>query len=451
MAGEQKNPILLYALIILTGLGYYYFGYHLDRSSFYELIGLYTFLFSSFIWMIYKFPDRTKLLWSTALLFRVIFLFALPNLSQDFYRFIWDGNMIWEGLNPYLYTPSSFLETGEMPFRGGKALIDGMGSLSAGNFTNYPPLNQLCFAIATILPGAELIGAVIIMRLMMITADIGTFYFGSKLLSNLGISRSRIFWFILNPFIIIELTGNLHFEGIMIFFLVLALYLLQKGKWILSAAVLACSISIKLIPLMFLPLLIQQLRFRSIRYYGLVGVLTLISFLPFYSSEFVTNFSGTIGLWFQKFEFNASLYYVARAIGYTFRGYNEIAIIGSYIPYIVVVFILTVSLLRNNRSSIALITAMLLCLTFYFFTSTTVHPWYIATLVALSIFTRYRFALVWSFVVMLSYWAYGQADFKEDLWLIGLEYGIVFGLFIMEIFGINLLRRIKASSVDSPH
>ncbi|NNL79080.1 MAG: hypothetical protein HKO67_01205, partial [Flavobacteriaceae bacterium] len=81
-----------------------------------------------------------------------------------------------------------------------------------------------------------------------------------------------------------------------------------------------------------------------------------------------------------------------------------------------------------------------------FFTSTTVHPWYIATLLALGIFTRYRFALAWSFVVMLSYWAYSQPDFQENLILIAVQYGIVFSLFLLEIFGVDVFGKLKASS-----
>ncbi len=446
MTFDRKKPYVLYILLTISGLGYYYFGYLLYRANFYELFGIYSLLFGVFIWMTRQYSEHSRLLWVSSLIFRFIFILAIPSLSQDFYRFIWDGQMILEGLNPYLYTPASFLQSGELPIGGASALIDGMGSLSAGNYTNYPPLNQLSFAIATLFSGGSVIGSVFMFRLMIIAADLGTIFFGKKMLNELKLPESNILWYALNPFIIIELTGNLHFEGVMIFFLVCSLYLLHKGNWLWSAVLLSCSISIKLIPLIFLPLFLQKLRFKSIQYYFVVSILTVLFFLPFYSSEFVSNFSDTIALWFQKFEFNASLYYIAREIGYSFRGYNEIAIIGSYIPYIVIGFIMLLTVLRNNRSSRQLISAMLLGLTFYFFTSTTVHPWYIATLLALGIFTRYRFALAWSFVVMLSYWAYSRPDFQENLVLIAVQYGIVFSLFLLEIFGVDVFGKLKASS-----
>ncbi|NNL16811.1 MAG: mannosyltransferase, partial [Flavobacteriaceae bacterium] len=129
-----------------------------------------------------------------------------------------------------------------------------------------------------------------------------------------------------------------------------------------------------------------------------------------------------------------SLYYIARELGYLFRGYNEIAIIGKIIPVVVVLFVLIITFYRKNKSMVELITAMLLVLTVYYFVSTTVHPWYIATLLILSVFTKYRFPLVWSFVIVLSYLAYGYDDNKENLWIIGLEYVLVYGVFIWELF-----------------
>ncbi len=435
MKSGRSGNLIFYLLVLLSALGYFYFAYYLDRTNFYELIGLYTALFAFFILLFYRYSGNSKHLPVVALLLRIIFILALPNLSQDYYRFIWDGRMIWSGLNPYLFTPESFLLSGDLPFDGARELIDGMGGLSASNHSNYPPLNQLCFLIATGLSQGSILGSVVLMRLIIIGADIGTFFFGKKLLGAVNLPEDRIWLLLLNPFIIIELTGNLHFEGVMVFFLVYSLYLLHKGRLYWSAIAFACSVSVKLIPLMFLPLFIQRLKFKSFKYYGTAAMFLIISFLPFLSANFLDHFLGTIGLWFQKFEFNASLYYLAREIGYGFRGYNEIEIIGSYIPYVVIVVILLLTFFRDNRSTIKLIAGMVLALSIYFFTSTTVHPWYIATLLALSIFTRFRFPLAWSFLIMLSYWAYSQPEFQENQWLISLEYGLVFAWLLFELFG----------------
>lgn len=441
----NKIPILL---ALISVVFYLSFAYDLVRTDYLKLISLYTALFFLFFKLVQLNKGNFKFLVGLAIVFRLLFLLATPNLSQDFYRFIWDGRMILEGFNPYLYTPEFFILNHQFPVAQAQELYKGMGVLNGSHFTNYAPLNQLCFVIAGLFAGKNILGSVIIMRLFIIAADFGTLYFGKKLLEKLNIPVQNIFWYLLNPFIIIELTGNLHFESLMIFFLVWSIYLLHIGKWKVAAMVFACSVSMKLIPLIFLPLFIQYFIKKEentkgflnlngfkklIGFYAIVVSITILLFLPFYNSEFINNYTSTVKLWFQRFEFNASFYYIAREIGYSFRGYNEIAVIGKAIPIVILFFILIITFFRKNRSMVALMTAMLLALSVYYFTATTVHPWYLATLLILSIFTKYKFPLVWSFVIILSYLAYANSENTENLWVIGTEYAIVYGVFFWEI------------------
>ncbi|PQV51382.1 hypothetical protein CLV33_101305 [Jejuia pallidilutea] len=463
----NKAPLLL----ALASLVFYWaFAYNLVRTDYIKLITLYVALFVLFYNITKHLKHNSKALTYLAFAFRAIFILAIPNLSQDFYRFIWDGRMILEGFNPYLYTVTSFINNGELPVAQAQELHEGMGALNASHYTNYPPINQLCFAIAALFANKSIMGAVITMRLLIVLADFGTLYFGKRLLEKLKIPSYTIFWYILNPFIIIELTGNLHFEGVMIFFLIWSLYLLYLGKWQWAAVVLALSVSVKLIPLLFLPLFFQWFVNRNVTtivnrenlsaqkkevtllvtpynnikhgfvklmvFYTLIIVTTLLLFAPFYTTEFIHNYSNTVALWFQNFEFNASIYYIAREIGYWFRGYNEIAIIGKIIPVVVICVTLIITFYRKNNTMVELITAMLFVLSFYYFTTTTVHPWYVATLLILSVFTKYKFPLVWSCVIILSYLAYvnlNKADKSENLWIIALEYLIVYGMFFWEV------------------
>ncbi len=446
-----RIPILLG---LVSAVFYTSFAYDLQRTDYSKLILLYGGLFFLFYKLLQLVKNDFKFLVFLTILFRVLFLFSIPNLSQDFYRFIWDGRMILEGFNPYLYTVDSFIQNAQLPVNQAIELHEGMGALSASHYTNYPPINQLCFVIAGLFSGNNILGSVVVMRLLIIIADIGILFFGKKLLANLNLPVHHIFWYLLNPFIIIELTGNLHFEAVMIFFLIWALYLLQKGRWKLAAAIFALSISVKLIPLIFLPVFFQYFiqkkhpfsndqitsgtlisrLLRLTSFYLIILLVVVILFLPFLSTKFISNYSETVGLWFRNFEFNASIYYLARAYGYTFRGFNEIAVIGKIIPIVVLSFTLLVTFFRKNKTSVQLITAMLFVLTFYYFTATTVHPWYLATPLILSIFTRYKFPLVWSLIIIISYLAYANTNNTENLWIIAFEYIVVYGVLLWEVF-----------------
>ncbi|NNJ88472.1 MAG: hypothetical protein HKP53_03650 [Eudoraea sp.] len=73
-------------------------------------------------------------------------------------------------------------------------------------------------------------------------------------------------------------------------------------------------------------------------------------------------------------------------------------------------------------------------LTVYLLLSSTVHPWYIISLVLLCLFSEYRFPLVWSATVILSYSAYANPDFDETMWLLIIEYLTVIGFLVYELF-----------------
>jgi len=436
-----KFPLLFAVLSIAF---YINFGYGLERSDFIKLISIYTALFFTAYLLIEKtIPKPRDNFWFLAglgIVFRFVFIPAIPNLSQDFYRFLWDGQLLLQGVSPYLFTPSSSTALG-VTIEQSQQLIEGMGALNASHFSNYPPINQLFFAIAALFAGKSILGSVVVLRVLIILADVGILYFGKKLLEKLNLPIKNIFWYFLNPFIIIELTGNLHFEGVMLFFFVWALYLVFKGKWFWAAILIGISVSVKLIPFLFLPLLFRYFTNQSnvaaikrlIGFYTITGITILVTFLPFLSSEFIENFSATISLWFQNFEFNASVYYIIRWIGFQVVGWNIIGTTGKILPVLVLLLVLAIAFFRKNKTPQELMTGMLFAISFYFLLSTTVHPWYVATPLLLSVFTKYKFPIVWSFMVMLSYSAYGENGFDEKLWLVALEYLVAIVVALWEI------------------
>ncbi|WP_169718958.1 glycosyltransferase 87 family protein [Aequorivita capsosiphonis] len=461
------NFIKLYKIPLLfaiTSIAFYLsFAYDLERSDFAKLISLFGALFIIAYLCIQNFKLNFWFLASLGIVFRLLFILAIPNLSQDFYRFLWDGRLVAQGISPYLFTPDLYFK--ELSTSLGiiipqaNELYQGMGSLNASHFSNYPPVNQFFFAIAAFFGGKSILGSVIILHTIMILADIGILYFGKKILKQLNLPIRNIFWYFLNPFIIIELTGNLHFESVMLFFFIWALYLLFKGKWLWAAVLFGVSVSVKLLPLLFLPLFFKYFTNKNktlqvletyemskkkiLGFYFITGATIIITFVPFFSSEFIQNFSSTIALWFQDFEFNASIYYVIRWIGFQVVGWNLIKTVGKILPILVLFFVLGIAFIRKNKTQQQLITAMLIAVFFYFLLSTTVHPWYIATPLLLSVFTKYKFPIVWSFMVILSYSAYGKDGFDENLWLVALEYIVVIGFAIWELYPSNFFLKDK--------
>ena len=418
----------------LSILFYAIWAYDLERFEHAKLLGLYSILFGCY-YLILKHPNtKERHLSYLAIGLRLIFLVAIPNLSQDFYRFIWDGRLLLAGLNPYLFTPSGLVYSQPDLFPQMKLLFEGMGALSAGHFSNYPPIHQLPFVIAAMLAKYSILGSVIVLRLILIGADLGILFFGKRLLKKLQLPTKKIYWFLLNPLVIIELTGNLHFEGLMLFFFLMALYFIHSKKWHLAALTMALSIAVKLVPILSLPLFLNKLGWKkSIRFYVTIGGGFLLLFLPFLSGDFIKNYSTTIGLWFSKFEFNASIYY---ALQWVIEKTSDVELIHS-MGIIVVSFLglqIGYQLIQNKSKTTELILMIMWVLSSYYFISTTVHPWYIISLLLLSIFTNYKFVRIWSYTLIFSYFAYNQSSVNENGLILCLEYIPVLSVLAWEFF-----------------
>ncbi|MBT8312229.1 MAG: mannosyltransferase [Flavobacteriaceae bacterium] len=424
-------------IVLVSAVFYYTFAYQLERFDFPKLLGLYLALFF-FCFKLIQFEKwNFKFLLIAGVLFRLVFLMAEPNLSQDYFRFLWDGHLLIQGGNPYLQTPDVLIESGATQIPNAHILHEGMGALSSRHYSNYPPLNQLFFALAALLGGKSIMGTVIAMRLMLISADIGIYYFGKKLLLHLNRSPYLIFWYFLNPLVIIELTGNLHFEGLMLFFFACALYLFAINKWGFAAILMACSISLKLIPLLFLPLFLKNLGWvRSLLFYLLVILVLIFSLIPFYTPEFFSNYTATLKLWFSNFEFNAGIYNLVKSAGrqLEIKPWELIKVYGKITPVITLLIILGLTFFRKGKTLHSLLLSMLIVISAYLLLASTVHPWYLIFPIFLCLFTNYRYPLIWSAVVILSYAAYQETPIKESMIFLTIEYLLVFGFLGYEIF-----------------
>lgn len=420
---ERTTGIVLSILYILLTAA---LGYFVEQSDFFLLISLYAPLF--LIYLILSFRPQShfsiRLFLFTAVLGRFLLLFAFPGLSDDVYRFIWDGRMWLQGVNPFDLLPSEWMqEHGSSPALP-QELFEQLNS--PDYFTIYPPVNQGIFALAAWLFPDSLFRSMWLMKLFLFACELGSLFLLWELLPLFGLDRDRILLYALNPLILIEICGNLHFEGAMIFFLLLALYFLKKERITFSAVAFALSVASKLLPLMFLPLLIRRLGWRkSIYYYGITGFLLILLFLPLFSEQFLYGFTGSLDLYFRKFEFNASLYYLLRWLGYQFVGYNLIASIGPLLALGVLAGIAGMVIGEKKPDLNKLPAALFRVICLYLFAATTVHPWYAALPIVLSLFTPFRFPVLWSGLIMLTYINYNYTPYWENLWIVGMEYSLV--------------------------
>lgn len=195
---------------------------------------------------------------------------------------------------------------------------------------------------------------------------------------------------------------------------------------------LGLAVSTKLIPLLVLPFMFKRLSLKTgLTYCFITGFTFLILFLPFLTPALILHFGSSLNLYFQKFEFNASVYYILRWLGIYFYGYNQIAKIGVLLSVATLLAILLLAYRERSAALSALSTRFLQALTIFYLLATIVHPWYLTTLVAMAALSRFRYPLIWSGLAVLSYAAYQTKTYTENPWLIMLEYtGLAIALII---------------------
>jgi hypothetical protein len=140
MAGAWKKLIF----ISLSYTGYCFLGYGLTRDQFPLLLGTFILLFA-LLTTAKSFANGLKIkqIITIGVLFRLSLLISSPELSDDFFRFVWDGRILLAGENPYLHLPAVLISAPEISDLGlTQELYNGLNSKNY--FTVYPPVGYLC-------------------------------------------------------------------------------------------------------------------------------------------------------------------------------------------------------------------------------------------------------------------------------------------------------------------
>jgi alpha-1,6-mannosyltransferase len=428
---------LLAGGIAISGLLYTLLLYKIPRSDFWPMLACFVLLFSLYAGMVWvgkkrKEPRLLTFLLGAAIAFRLIAFFALPELSDDYFRFVWDGKLLAQGINPFAQLPSGYPPSQYESLGLSRQLFDQLNS--PDYFTIYPPLCQLIFWLGVVISPDSLYASVLVMKSFLLLAEVGSIFLLLRLLRHWRLPKQQVLWYALNPLVIVELSGNLHFEGLMIFFLLLSLWLLVRGSWLLAALPFALAVISKLLPLMLLPLLLPRLGFwRSLAFALVVIGISLLAFLPIFDLDTFLHLFDSIQLYFQSFEFNASFYYLLRWLGKLLTGYNLIKVFGIVLAGFSLLGILWISWAEKKPGMNTLAGRMLAVWLFYLLMATTVHPWYVTPLAALAVLGPFRFPFVWTALLPLTYVTYQSSNYQENFYFVALEYGVLLAYLVWEV------------------
>ncbi len=390
-----------------------------DRDDFFLSFVLFSLSFGIcvLVWRFSELNFKSILFW--ALFMRLASLPFLPQFSEDYLRFYFDSYLLSMGENPFLILPAEYIHI--LNSASLTSVVEGMNS--ANYYTVYPPLSQYFFGMVFWLSNGTVENFVLLSKIGLIIADLGAVFFILKILQHLRKPISASILYAFNPLIILEFSGNLHTEGLAIFFTLAAIYALLKQFTISSATLLGLGISVKLLPIIIFPLVIRHLGIKKGMLYLFYSLIIFyITLAPFLSIEMINHFSSSLDLYFRNFEFNAYIYFVIREIIHAIIGYNPIQFLGPLLTIVSAMILLLISIkyIRGSEKD-EMVGKMAVIFSIYFALATTIHPWYLSWIIVFSIFSsKYRFLILWSYLSYLSYFFYDR--YIQMGWWWWLEY-----------------------------
>ncbi len=377
------------------------------------LVAILVFSGAVYLFTIFKTPrtdlKKNQLIWviGIGIILRVLMLFSAPILEDDYLRYLWDGAVTANGINPYMYSPEEVLggtgiptELSELAEESGE-IIHGINHPEVR--TIYPPIAQAFFALSYWLDSWSLIS----WKLILIVFDLATL---SLIFNALGIlklpsSYLIIYWW--NPLLLKEIFNSAHLDVLVFPFVLSAIIMASQNRYIRSTVTLIIGMGIKLWPVFLLPILLRPIISKPKELLSALVVAAIsigILFLPIYLSG-LDNSSGFIA-YGQSWQNNDSAFRILIYISelsldllhyetfhkYTVARFLVIALIAIWIAYI------TLGKTFKNED---LFKKSLLIIAFVFLISPTQFPWYYTWLIPfLAIKPRFSLLLLTALLPM---------------------------------------------------
>jgi alpha-1,6-mannosyltransferase len=208
-----------------------------------------------------------------AVIFRLSILFAPPYLSDDIYRYVWDGRVQAAAINPYRYIPAA----PELAHLRDDVIYPKINRRDWAH-TIYPPAAQVVFFLTT-----RISESVTWMKATMLLFELVTIWAVAQLLTLLGRPRQLLLMYAWHPLVVWEVAGSGHVDAIAIGFIALVFLAWHKESNLGAGFTLACATLAKLFPVVLVPAMLKRGRWRIAIVFAatfIVGYLAYLSVGP---------------------------------------------------------------------------------------------------------------------------------------------------------------------------
>jgi hypothetical protein len=350
--------------------------------------------------------------------------------DNDVWRYLWDGRLQAVGLSPYALTPNEVAaraedgdlraaavfadvaDVSDIADTAGATWSDVFDHLSfRSHRTVYPPLAQLAFrAHHALAPGS-----VFAWKLALALLDLATCGLLLALLRRLGRGPEEALLYAWNPLALKEIAGSGHVDGVAVFLLVAAVYLLVARRPAAGLAVFAGAVLAKLAPAVLAGLVLRRV---PVRLWPVGAAVLAAGAWPFLGD--LAGLAGGLAVYAREWTFNAGPWavvaWLAGQAGVITPGAWASALCGG-----AVLGLAAAVTLRDRGSDDDLIQGAFLLLAALVLLAPAVMPWYLLWALPFAVLSRHRSWTALTGLALLSYLTYLFR--AEHLWWRWAEYG----------------------------
>src|SRR5258705_2024873 len=293
---ERKTLIVTNVLLAVIGailLILYRIGLHsrvaTDIVWFIKLALVQSVLYLIAAWLIFRARNARSTLIIVLVLagiFRLSIVFAPPYLSDDIYRYVWDGRVQAAGINPYRYIPADE----HLQRLRDERIYPNINRRDSAH-TIYPPVAEAAYFLTP-----RISESVTWMKLTIIGFELIAVWLLMELLASFGMPRQRILIYAWHPLAVWEFAGSGHIDPLALAFIALAL-LARRRNWETATGIsLGLATLAKLFPIVLFAALYKRWGWKMpaalvativvgyLPYLG-VGPLGVLGFIPGYVQE----------------------------------------------------------------------------------------------------------------------------------------------------------------------
>ncbi len=339
-------------------------------------------------------------------------LFSAPlELSEDAARYHWDGKVLANGIDPYLYPPKA----PELDSLRGDELDEKVSGISYKTLTVYPPLAEVSFTLGYLLTPGRLLG----MRVLWLLAEGASWLLALGALRRRGLPLSRFFLLAWCPLLVFQGYLPGHVDLLSLPFLLLFLEAMDKKRPAAAGISLALACLVKPFAGLLLPAVWTTLEKKERRRFaGIYVGVGILFYLPFLGAGW--NLFSSMLLMARRWSFNGS----AAALLEQVMPMGAAHLVSGLLMVLFVLY-------GAWKGRDFLEKALLAALSFVAF-SATLFPWYLAWTLPLLLFRPHPALLAFASLVSLSDLVLldflGKGIWRQPLWTGIVEYLAFYGI-----------------------